>query len=101
MLDGLREIHDVFLPCHIQLSMSQMHVRHVSPLAARIDDGSSADSYRRLFHHRNPFPYSISVVMDWGRLPVRSILILGLLREKAALSPCRGLGYVVEPVTQA
>lgn len=68
-------------------------------LVARIGEGSSADSYRRLLHHRNPFPHSISVVMGCGPLPVRSILILGLLREKAAPLRGRGQDCVVEPVT--
>lgn len=102
MLDGPLGIHDVLLPCHARLHMFQQHDRynvHVSPVITKAGDGSIADSYRRL-SRRNRFPYSIEVVMEHGLLPVRSVPIRDLSRERAGPSPYRGQGCVVEPVTQ-
>lgn len=103
MLEVSFGIHDVLLACHIRLRAFQKHDLHrwyLSPIVAKAGDGSIADSYRRL-SRRNRFLYSIYVVTDHCLLPVRSVPIRDLLRERAGPWPCRGQGCVVERVTQA
>lgn len=66
MLDEPPGIDDALLPCHTRLHMFQqhdLHIVHVSPVVTKADDGSIADSYRRL-SRRTPFPDSTLVVMD-------------------------------------